>query len=202
MNHSVTRYTKTAIVLHWLIAIGILFMLALGWFMTDLPREGAKSGSYDLFNLGIYTWQLAEEVTPRTFYFNLHKSIGATLLLLIAFRVFWRITHQPPALLSSLKAWEKALAESAHKALYILMIALPVSGLIMTLYSKYGLKWFGIPILPGLDNKGIRETFLTAHEWIALALALLIVLHILGALKHKFINKDGTLKRMSLHQGG
>jgi cytochrome b561 len=199
MNNSITRYTKTAIVLHWLIAIGILFMLGLGWFMTDLPREGAKSSAYDLFNLGIYTWQLSEEVSPRTFYFNLHKSIGITLLVLIAFRVFWRLTHQPPALLSSLKAWEKKLAETAHRALYVLMIAMPVSGLIMALYSKYGVKWFGIPVLPGLDDKGIREAFVVVHEWVGVALALLILLHILGALKHKFINKDETLKRMSLH---
>ncbi|MDP2247561.1 MAG: cytochrome b, partial [Nitrosomonadales bacterium] len=184
----------------WLIALGIFFMLGLGWFMTDLPREGAKASAYDLFNLGIYTWQLSEEVTPRTFYFNLHKSVGVTLLVLIAFRVFWRITHQPPALLSSLKEWEKKLAETAHRTLYVLMIAMPISGLIMALYSKYGVKWFGIPILPGLDDKGIRETFLTVHEWVGVALALLIILHIAGALKHKFINKDETLKRMSFHQ--
>lgn len=199
MNNSITRYTKTAVILHWLIAIGILFMLALGWFMTDLPREGAKSSSYDLFNLGIYTWQLAEEVTPRTFYFNLHKSIGVTLLALITFRLYWRLTHQPPALLSSLKAWEKKLAETAHMLLYVLMIAMPVSGLLMALFSKYGVKWFGLAFLPGLDNKAVRETFLVVHEWVGVALALLILLHIAGALKHKFINKDETLKRMSLH---
>jgi cytochrome b561 len=199
MNNSITRYTKTAVILHWMIAIGILFMLALGWFMTDLPREGAKSSAYDLFNLGIYTWQLAEEVTPRTFYFNLHKSIGITLLALIAFRLYWRLTHQPPALLSSLKAWEKKLAETAHLLLYVLMIAMPVSGLLMALYSKYGVKWFGLAFLPGLDNKAVREVFLVVHEWVGLAFALLILLHIAGALKHKFINKDETLKRMSLH---
>ncbi|PKO94072.1 MAG: cytochrome B [Betaproteobacteria bacterium HGW-Betaproteobacteria-1] len=199
MNNSIARYTKTAVILHWLIAFGILFMLALGWFMTDLPREGAKSSSYDLFNLGVYTWQLAEEVTPRTFYFNLHKSIGVTLLALIAFRLYWRLTHQPPALLSSLKVWEKKLAETAHTLLYVLMVAMPVSGLLMALYSKYGVKWFGLAFLPGMDNKAVREAFLVVHEWIGVALALLILLHIVGALKHKFINKDETLKRMSLH---
>ena len=198
MNNSTTRYTKTAVVLHWLIAIGVLFMLGLGWYMTGLPREGAKSNAYDLFNLGIYTWQLAEEVSPRTFYFNLHKSLGVTLMALIAFRLYWRLTRQPPALLSSLKAWEKKLAESAHVLLYVLMIAMPVSGLLMALYSKYGIKWFGLAFLPGLDNKAIREFFLVVHEWVGVAFALLILLHIAGALKHKFINKDETMKRMSL----
>lgn len=199
MNQSLTRYTRTAVILHWLIALGIIFMFALGWFMSELPREGEKSSAYDLFNLGIYTWQLAEEVTPRTFYFNLHKSIGVTLLALIAFRVFWRLTHQPPALLDSLKEWERALAERAHKILYVLMVAMPVSGLIMALGSKYGVKWFGIKILPGFDNEALRDIFLSVHTWVGIAMALLILLHIAGALKHKFINKDGTMKRMSLH---
>lgn len=199
MNNSTTQYTKTAIILHWLIALGILFMLAFGWYMTGLPRDGAKSSSYDLFNFGIYTWQLTEEITPRAFYFNLHKSIGITLLALIAFRVFWRLTHQPPALLSSLQEWERKLAEAAHRLLYVLMIAMPVSGLLMALYSKYGIKWFGLPFLPGLDNKTLREAFLVVHEWVGWALAFFILLHIAGAFKHKFINKDETLKRMSLH---
>ncbi|MDZ4152221.1 cytochrome b, partial [Methylicorpusculum sp.] len=60
-------------------------------------------------------------------------------------------------------------------------------------------KWFGIKILPGLDDKGIREIFMAVHEWVGVAFALLILLHIAGALKHKFINKDETMKRMSIH---
>src|SRR5690554_3399816 len=142
MNNSTTRYTKTAIILHWLIAIAILFMLGLGWYMTGLPRDGAKSDVYDLFDLGIYTWQLSEAVSPRTFYFNLHKSIGVTLLALIAFRLYWRLTHQPPAMLSLLKAWERKLADVAHTSLYVLMVVMPISGFLMALYSKYGIKWF------------------------------------------------------------
>ena len=70
MMNSASRYTKTAVVLHWLIAIGIFGMFALGWFMSDLPKEAPKQMAYDLFNWGIYTWQLAEGASPRTFYFN------------------------------------------------------------------------------------------------------------------------------------
>ncbi|HEY8353715.1 MAG TPA: cytochrome b [Methylophilaceae bacterium] len=198
MNNSVTRYTKTAVILHWLIAIGILFMLGLGWYMTGLPREGAKSDAYDLFNLGIYTWHLSEAVSPRTFYFNLHKSFGVTLLALIAFRLYWRLTHQPPALPGSLKAWERKLAEIAHGLLYVLMVVMPVSGLLMALYSKFGVKWFGLEFLPGLDNAAVREFFLVVHAWAAIAFALLILLHVAAALKHKFIDKDETMERMSL----
>ena len=196
--NSASRYTKTAVVLHWLIAIGIFGMFALGWFMSDLPKEAPKQMAYDLFNWGIYTWQLAEGASPRTFYFNLHKSIGVTLFALIIIRILWRITHKPPALLSTYKAWERKLATGAHHLLYLLMIALPVSGVIMATYSKYGIKWFGIPFIKGLDNTPMREVFETVHEVIGIVVLVVLVLHIGGALKHKFIDKDETMKRMSL----
>ncbi|MDO8961954.1 MAG: cytochrome b [Methylophilus sp.] len=192
------RYTNTAVVLHWLIAIAIFGMFALGWYMSELPKEAPKQMAYDLFDLGIYTWQLAEEASPRTFYFNLHKSIGITLLALIAFRVFWRITHKPPALLSSYSAVERKLATGAHHLLYLLMVALPVSGIIMAISSKYGVKWFGLEFLPGLDNAGLRDVFKEAHEIIGVIILLVIIVHILGALKHKFIDKDTTMQRMTL----
>lgn len=192
------RYTKTAVILHWLIAIGIFGMFALGWFMTDLPKEGPKQIAYDLFDWGIYTWQLAEESSPRTFYFNLHKSIGITILVLIVIRVLWRITHKPPALLTSYKTWERKLATGTHHLLYLLMVALPVSGLIMATYSKYGVKWFGVSFIKGLDNTPMRKVYEEAHELIGVIILVMLILHIVGALKHKFIDKDDTLKRMSL----
>lgn len=192
------RYTKTAVVLHWLIAIGIFSMFALGWFMSGLPKEAPKQTAYDLFNWGIYTWQMAEPVSPRTFYYNLHKSIGVTLLAIIAIRILWRITHKPPPYISTLKAWERKLATGTHHLLYLLMIALPVSGLVMSAYSKYGVKWFGIPFIKGLDNNAMREFYLEVHEAVGIIVLLLVILHIAGALKHKFIDKDDTMKRMSL----
>ncbi|MES2500211.1 MAG: cytochrome b [Pseudomonadota bacterium] len=197
MTNNAVRYTKTAVILHWLIAIVIFGMFALGWFMTDLPKEGAKQMSYDVFNWGIYTWQLAEEASPRTFYFNLHKSLGITLFGLIILRILWRITHKPPVLLNH-KNWERKLAAGTHHLLYLLMIAMPISGLITAVSSKYGVKWFGIPFLKGLDNPDLRDIFESAHETIAIIILVVVILHIAGALKHKFIDKDDTLKRMSL----
>lgn len=190
------RYTKTAVFLHWLVAIGLLFMIGLGLFMSDLPREGAKSSAYDLFNLGVYTWHLASEVSPRTFYFNLHKSIGVTLFAIILIRVYWRLTHQPPAYLDSLRAWEKKLAHFSHVVLYVLMVALPASGFTMTVFSKYGLHWFGLKLIPGLDNAAVREFFLAVHQVLAFTLIAFILLHIAAALKHRLIDKDETMQRM------
>lgn len=198
MNQASTRYTKTAVILHWLIAIGIFAMFALGWYMSELPKDAPKQIAYDLFDWGIYTWQLSEEASPRTFYFNLHKSIGVTLLGLIIIRVLWRITHRPPALLASYKAWERKLATGTHHLLYLLMVAMPLSGLIMAVASKYGVKWFGIDFIGGLDNTPLREAFKEVHEIIGAIILLVLILHIAGALKHKFIDKDGTMERMSL----
>ncbi len=198
MNTSVSKYTKTAIVLHWLIGLAILGMFALGWYMAELPKDAPKVAEFDLFDLGIYTVQLAEAVSPRTFYFNLHKSIGVTILLLVAIRVYWRLTHEPPPLLDTMKAWEKKLAKGGHHLLYLLMVAMPVSGLIMAAYSKFGVKWFGIPLIPGLDDKGLRELFAEVHEIVGTIMILIIILHVVAALKHKFIDKDDTMKRMTL----
>jgi cytochrome b561 len=190
------RYSKTAIILHWLIALGIFVMFGIGWYMSDLPKEGTKQLAYDIFDWGIYTWQLSEEASPRTFYFNLHKSIGVTLFALIIIRILWRFTHKPPALLASYKAIERKIAAGAHHLLYLLMIALPLSGVIMATNSKYGIKWFGISFISGTDNKPARDFWVEVHELIGAILLVIVIVHILGALKHKFIDKDETLSRM------
>ena len=197
MANASTKYTKTAIILHWLIGFGIIFMFFLGWYMGDLPKEAPKSSSYDLFDLGLYTWQLSEEVSPRTFYFNLHKSLGISILALIIFRVFWRLTHPAPSLIKTMKVWEKKLASATHHALYLIMVLVPVSGVAMAVYSKYGIKWFGIPLAEGLGDDAMRDIFKESHEIIGIILLLLLGLHILAVLKHTFVNKDGTLKRMT-----
>ena len=195
MNNNI-KYTNVAIALHWLIGIAILFMFVLGWFMTELPKETLKTTSFDIFNLDLITWEVEEEQSQRSFYFNLHKSVGLSLLLLIVLRMYWRFTHRPPAFLSSMKLWEKRLAKATHHSLYLLMFLIPLSGIIMSAGSKYGIKWFGIKVIPGFDDKAIRELFFEFHEIFGLLLLLLLIFHILGAIKHSIIDKDGTLRRM------
>lgn len=195
MNNN-TKYTNVAIVLHWLIGIAILFMFVLGWFMTELPKETPKTSSFDIFNLGLITWGVEEEQSQRSFYFNLHKSVGLSLLMLIVLRMYWRFTHRPPAFLNSMKLWEKRLAKATHHSLYLLMFLIPLSGIIMSAGSKYGIKWFGIKVIPGFDDKAIRELFYEFHEIFGLLLLLILILHILGAVKHSIVDKDGTLRRM------
>jgi cytochrome b561 len=192
------RYTKTAIILHWLIALLIIAMLALGFWMHELPKDAPKTAAFDLFNLGLYTVTLPEPVSVRTFYFNLHKSIGVTLLAIILFRVFWRLTHTVPSFPETMKDWEKKLAYAGHKALYVLMLVMPLSGFIMSVYSKWGILWFGMPLVKGLDNPTLRDFFKEIHEITAWLLLITIVFHVAAALKHKVIDRDDVMKRMSL----
>lgn len=198
MMQSVQRYNKTTVILHWLIGLLLLAMLALGFWMHELPKDLPDVAAVDLFDLGIYTLQLSEPMSPRAFYFNLHKSIGATLLLLILFRVFWRLAHAAPDFPATMQTWEKKLAAAVHHLLYLLMLLLPVSGLLMTLYSKYGLLWFGIKVFEGLDKPQLRDIFKEMHEIIAIALLTLIVLHVLAALKHQWLDRDEIMSRILL----
>lgn len=197
MNQAVTRYTKTAIILHWLIGFLLIAMLAFGIWMGELPKE-AKVESIDLFNWSLYTVVFSEPTSLRTFYFNLHKSMGVTLLVLIMFRVYWRLTHLAPDYPATLKDWEKKLADIVQKAMYTLMVAMPVSGVLMATYSKYGIKWFGLALIEGRDNPGLRDLFKEAHEIIGMTLLALIFLHIAAAIKHKLIDKDDVMRRMTL----
>lgn len=199
MNNTVQRYTKTAIILHWLVGLLIIGMLAMGLWMSELPKDAPKSAVFDLFDMGIYTVTLSEPVTVRTFYFNLHKSFGMTLLVLILFRLFWRLGHAAPALPAAMKAWEKKLSHAVHHSLYLLMLVMPLSGFIMSVYSKYGILWFGMPLVKGLDNPELRDLFKEVHEITAWLLIIVIVLHVAAAIKHKVIDKDEVMKRMSLH---
>lgn len=196
--NTVQRYNKVSIILHWLVGLALLCMFAVGFWMSDLPKDAPKAATLDLFNWGIYTLTFPEPLSPRAFYFNLHKSLGVTLLALILFRLFWRLTHPVPALPSTMKSWEKTLAEVVHKSMYVLMLVMPVSGLLMAVYSKYGVVWFGIPLISGLDIPVVRDAFKESHEMIGIVLLAVIVLHTLAAIKHKVVDKDDVMKRMSL----
>lgn len=191
------RYTKVAILLHWLIALMIFGMFAVGWYMADLPKDAPKVASFDLFDIGLYTVQLAEAVSPRSYYFNLHKSFGVIVFVLVLFRICWKFTHQAPALPASITGWQRKAATASHHVLYMLMFLMPASGLVMATYSKYGVKWFGVALIKGLDNEPMREVFKEAHETIAVILITLIAIHVLAALKHKFVDKDEVMARMT-----
>lgn len=171
------RYSRGAIAFHWAIALLIIANFILAWTAEDLPKAEA------MVRMGT------------------HKAVGITVLLLSIGRILWRLTHRPPPLRSSLAPWERALAKVTHTAFYLLMIAIPVAG--WGLHSAasggkpvsiFGL--FGFPALPVSADKATAGLFGELHEVMATAMLVLLALHVAGALKHQFLDKDGTLGRM------
>jgi cytochrome b561 len=181
---STTRsYTAVAKFLHWTIALAILGMIFLGWYMEDIPRN-------DPLKFPLFQW---------------HKSIGITILLLSLFRLGWRWTHPAPPLPPRMKVWEKRLARFVVVLFYVLMIGIPFLGWAVVSSSPlniptllYGfVPWPHLPILPTLENKReISHTLGDIHGYLAYSVLALLCLHVAGALKHHFITRDDTLTRM------
>jgi cytochrome b561 len=182
------RYTAVAIALHWLIALAIVGMIALGWYMTGLP-----------------TTTTAERGQQFTL-FQLHKSIGVTILLLSVARVVWRLMNPPPPE-PPMPGWQAGAQKAVHVFLYILIIVMPLSGWIMVSASPTGIdtilyKTVQWPHLPGLSTlpletrQQLREPLEFVHSKLAWVIIVLLGLHVAGALKHQFIDKDHLLARM------
>lgn len=168
-------YTRTAIGLHWAIALLIAAVLPLGLYMSDLPLSPDKLRLY-----------------------NYHKWIGITVLTLAVLRLGWRISHQPPALPTSMGNWEKIAAHSMHYLLYVLIFAVPLSGWLMSSAKGFQTVWFGVLPLPDLigKDKELGKILTEIHEVLNFTMLGLIVAHAGAALKHHFITRDDILTRM------
>lgn len=177
------RYTTTAIILHWLIVAGIVALIAIGLTMTHGSIAAATK-----FKL-----------------FQLHKSIGITVLGLVLVRVVWRLVYRPPALPETIPPLEHKAAAGTHFVLYLLMVGLPLTGWALVSVAPlniptvlFGLvRWPHIAILSGLHEKA-RATALfdDVHSYGAWALIALIGLHAAAALRHHFFMRDDVLRRM------
>jgi len=177
-------YSRTAKILHWLIALAILFMLGLGWCLDFFPKG-----------------------EPRFAAIQLHKSIGITILLLSVARLGWRLTHRAPPLPASMPVWEQKAAHIGHFLLYVAMIGMPLSGWAMVSASPrniptilYGvLPWPSLPYFSTLDpvsKKAMSDNLQDLHGISAYLLAALVAGHAAAPLKHHFISRDDILLRM------
>lgn len=177
------RYTTVAIALHWLIAVILISTIAVAWQFDD-----AK---------GLAKFQL----------YQLHKSLGITVLVLSLARLGWRLVNPAPPPVASLKPWEKFLSKAVHVGFYVIMLGLPMTGWLMVSASPkniptllYGL--VELPYLPfvhGLAQEqahSLQEAFEWVHEAMGKVTYALIVLHVGAALKHQFIDRDTVLSRM------
>jgi cytochrome b561 len=171
-----SRYTRVAVVLHWIVAAIVLAQFPLGWWMQEIPKQPPG---------------------PRAEMFNLHKSIGLAILALMIARLAWRMGHVPPAL-PPMPRWQAITARSTHWLLYALLIAMPLAGYLGSAYSGYPVKFFGMT-LPSWAAKNVqlKEWMGTAHYALSWALLAAFGLHILGVAKHMILERDGLLRRMS-----
>ncbi len=172
------KYPLSSRILHWLMALIILFMLGLGIYMTDF---------------------LGKEAPNRMEIYNLHKSLGVMILILIFIRLLNRLAFKAPALPDTMPKVEKTLAHLAHIALYILMIFVPLSGYLMSNSFGYPVNFFSIE-MPFLVEKNFDhgKIFSEAHEILAFTLLGLVAIHVLAVIKHRFFDKaeNDVLKRM------
>jgi len=127
-----------------------------------------------------------------------HKSVGITILMLAVVRLAWRLANPTPPLPSTLKPYERFLANFTHAALYVLIFAMPISGWIMSSARGFPVSWFNLVQLPDLvaKNRPLYEAMLETHEALAWTLGAVATLHALAALKHHFVLKDTVLRRM------
>ena len=185
MASSLTRYGNVAIALHWLIALGVIANIALGLYFADLPRSDPD----------------------KFFLTQTHKSIGLTILVLSLIRVAWRLMNPVPPLPASMSAVTKFAAHATHFLLYLLIIAIPLSGWLLVSSSPLGLPtmyfgWFAWPQLPYFSDlpraakKIWVHEFGTVHVYLAWSAIVLVTIHVVAALYHQFIRRDIVLGRM------
>lgn len=170
------RYTNIAILFHWLIALMIIGSFIMGLVMTDMPGISPTKLRY-------YSW---------------HKWAGVTILGLAALRLLWRLGHAAPPYPATMPGWQKTAANVLHGALYLLMFAVPLSGYFYTLAAGFPVVYFGVielPVLIGPDPV-LKPVLKEVHFWLNMTLAGAVGAHVLAALKHHFIDRDGVIKRM------
>ncbi len=172
----VRRYTRTAQALHWVTAALMLCALPLAWVMVNMPKEAPS----------------------REWVLTVHKSVGLTILALVAVRLAWRAAHPAPPLPPDMARWERASAFASHWLLYLILVGMPVSGYILSAAGGHPVRYFGLFTVPGLpENKALAHAGVWVHvvtgQWLVYAL---IVLHVAATVWHVAVRRDGVLDRM------
>ncbi|MDQ6620597.1 MAG: cytochrome b [Pseudomonadota bacterium] len=169
-------YTRTAVVLHWLIAGMVLLQGTWGWWMQTIPKL---------------------PVGPRVDAYNLHKSIGLTILALVLVRLMWRLLHTPPPL-PAMPTWQRRAARVNHVVLYLAIVAMPIVGYLGSAFSGYPVKYFGMT-LPSWSAKheSLKELMSQVHLALSVLLTASVLLHIAAVVKHSVEGGSVLLARMS-----
>ncbi len=174
------QYTRTAIALHWLMAVLLAAIFSVGIYMHELPLSPWK--------LQIYSW---------------HKWAGVTAFLLVLVRLGWRFTHRPPDLPSAMPRPIRLVAHAGHALLYLLMIAVPLTGWLMSSAKGFQTVYFGVLPIPDLLAKdpALGDFLRDIHATLNFLLAGVVAGHVAAALKHHLIDRDDVLRRMLPRRG-
>jgi len=176
-----TRYHPIAVALHWLLGLALIGNFALGLYMADLPFSPAR--------LQYYSW---------------HKWAGVLVLTLSLVRLLNRLLVRPPALPvaieTAMPAWQRLAHHATHFGLYVLFFAVPLLGWAYSSAAGFPIVLFGLWQLPDFVpvSESLSDVLKELHEISAFAMAGLVLLHVGGALKHHFFDRDGLLRRMAL----
>lgn len=174
------RYNNLSISLHWLMALVVFGLFALGFWMVDLTYYSSwyKTAPY---------W---------------HKSVGILLAALLLLRLFWRFKAGKPAALPDQNRRLQQMAALVHLLLYLLLLAIVLTGYLISTADGRGIEVFSWFEVPGMGELFAEQADIAGalHKWFAYVLMALVVLHAAGALKHHFVDKDTTLKRMWWHK--
>ena len=175
-SRSAGIYDRVARSLHWLVAGLAVIVVALCWAIPGSPRE---SGSRDLLLM-------------------LHRSLGLLVIALILFRGWWRLSHSPPPLPTSLMRLEVWAAHSTHLLLYVFFVLLPLSGYINAATAGHAVSFFGIFTIPPLiaENPRLSQIANGIHLAGQFLVYALVAVHIAAALMHGLIRHDGVFERM------
>lgn len=178
IDNTTDHFGAVAIVFHWTMALIVIGLAALGLYMVTLPDVG--------FN------------TKKIMLILYHKEFGMLVLLLLAPRLAWRVTHLLPQLVARLPEWQQVTARFVHLSFYALMFALPMTGWLMSSAAGIPVSLFGLFTLPDLlsHDDYLFQQLMSVHKWLGYTLILLIFVHLGAALRHHFVFKDDTLRRM------
>lgn len=170
------QISSTTLLLHWLVAVSIVGMIGFGLYISGLSRGPDK-----------------------TAIIQVHKSFGMIVLALLAIRLGWRLRRGFPPPVAPLTGLEQKMSRIVHWALLVLPLVMVASGMVRSLAYARGIDVFGIPVVPRVleeRNVALNEIAGAIHDGTAVALMVLITLHIAGALRHHFVKRDDTLRRM------
>jgi cytochrome b561 len=168
------RYSRVAVWLHWTIAILILANLVLGFFHDDFDRP------------------------YRSTAMMIHKSTGLLVLVLSLGRLAWRVGHRPPAFDPAMRRWERGLAHTIHRLFYVVMVALPLSGFLLSSSTARATVFYGLFSIPPLPlSKASHDFWEGSHELLAFGMIGLLFLHVAGVARHLFQGHGRMLGRMA-----